>query len=561
MADEPKGLSVGAVVELAQINGIPLEEGMAERIAQGAAAATAAVRASCADVSIGSPAKVEAADYLPTLERLARVPAASHTARSRPTPPDSEELDLVAASEALASGDRRSVDLVREALAAADRAQATTHCFLSLEPQSALRSAELADALLEQSRRQGRPPVSSVLGIPLAHKDMFDRAGHSATCGSRALEPTIARQTATVLQRLEMAGAVSLGTLNMAEFALGATGHNAAFGDCRNAWNPDYISGGSSSGSGAAVASGAAFASLGSDTGGSVRIPASVQGVFGLKPTYGLLPRTGSMRLSPSIDVLGPVTRSVRDLAVILATVAGGDGSDAQCSLRPLPDYREAMGRGVDGLRVGIPKNHFLDRLDPPIQAAYERTLAMYAAHGAQFVELEVPFASILAELSRAIVYPEATAVHAESLRTRAAKYSPQVRVRACTGLAISGTHYLEALQRRLPILERVVTEVFGRCDVLVTPTLPIRVPRRDETDVGSGARLWGILGDLVRCTAPFNYLGLPALSVPAGLDDRGLPIGIQLVGAPFDESTLLTVAAVHESALPPPRLANCPRK
>ncbi len=151
--------------------------------------------------------------------------------------------------------------------------------------------------------------------------------------------------------------------------------------------------------------------------------------------------------------------------------------------------------------------------------------------------------------------------MHAESLRTRAAKYSPQVRVRASTGLAIPGTHYLDALNRRPPILERVVTEVFGRCEVLATPTLPIRVPRRDETDVGAGDRLWEILGDLVRCTAPFNYLGLPALTVPAGLDDRGLPIGLQLVGAPFDESRLLAAAAVHELAAPPPRPANCPRK
>lgn len=557
--DSASSLSAAVVLELAQLNGVPVDDqAMALRIAAGGAAATTAVRAASSEIGQAVLAAVEPAEYLSKLESLAAPSPApsSRDADSRPGK-DFDRADLVSTAARLVAGELRSIDLVREALESADRAEARTHCFLSIDKESALRTAELADALLEEARQQGRKPLAPLLGIPLAHKDMFDRVGYAATFGSKALEPVVASRNATVLQRLEVAGSIQIGALNMAEFAIGATGHNTAWGDCRNAWNPEYISGGSSSGSGAVVASGAAFASLGSDTGGSIRIPASVQGVFGLKPTYGLVPRTGSMRLSPSIDVLGPITRSVRDLALILGIVAGSDGEDAQCSTRPVPDYVSALGRGVESVRIGVPKNHFFERLDPQVRSACERSLASFEAAGARIVEVDIPFAAHLAELSRAIVYSEATAVHGETLRTRGSKYSPQVRVRASTGLAISSTHYLEALQARIPMLERFVNNVFARCDVLLTPTLPIRVPRRDETDVGAGARLWEALSDLVRCTAPFNFLGLPAISVPAGLDDRGLPIGVQLVGAPFDEPLLLTAAAIHELAVPPPRFAN----
>ncbi|MFM7396482.1 MAG: amidase [Gammaproteobacteria bacterium] len=552
-------MSTASVLELAKLNGIPVDdEAMASRIALGGAAATAAVRAAASELGQTSLADVEPADYLSKLETLAApLSVRSISAPSISPIKDLGDADLVATTAKLVSGELRSVEVVRSAIERASWADQKTHCFLSLQTDAALRAAEVADALLAEARRQGREPLAPLLGIPLAHKDMFDREGHAPTFGSKALEPVVAARTATVLQRLELAGALQLGSLNMAEFALGATGHNAAWGDCRNAWNPDFISGGSSSGSGAVVACGVVFASLGSDTGGSVRIPAAVQGVFGLKPTYGLLPRTGSMKLAPSVDVLGPITRSVRDMALVLEVIAGCDGEDAQCSMRPVPKYSSVLGRGVEGLRVGIPTNHFFERLEPQIRSACERSLASFEAAGAQLVEVEIPFAAHLAELSRAIVYSEATAVHAETLRSRGSKYSPQVRVRASTGLAISSTHYLEALQQRLPILDKVVAEVFGACDVLLTPTLPIRVPRRDETDVGAGARLWEVLGDLVRCTAPFNYLGLPALTVPAGLDDRGLPIGVQLVGAPFSEPQLLAAAAAHELGVPPPRLAN----
>jgi aspartyl-tRNA(Asn)/glutamyl-tRNA(Gln) amidotransferase subunit A len=400
--------------------------------------------------------------------------------------------------------------------------------------------------------RHARPVARLVpYTVPLAHKDMFARAGKVVRYGSRVRTDHAPAARAVVLERLAQAGALDIGALAMAEFALGATGHNAAFGDCRNAHDPAFIAGGSSSGSGAAVALGAVYASIGSDTGGSVRIPAAANGCVGLKPTYGLLPRTGSMPLTPSIDVLGPIARSVRDLAIVLRIVAGHDADDRQSSRRPPPDYLAATTRGVRGLRIGIPSTEFLSptvewsAMRCCVRGECSRTPAPVCS------EIELPPVAPLAELSRAIVYSEATGLHAPWLREHAERYTPQVRVRASTGLAIPAPIYFEALQLRAPLLQQFVTSVFARCDVLLTPLLPIELPRRDETDVGGGARMWELLAKLVRCTAPFNFLGLPALAVPVGQDGNGLPIAAQLVGRPFAEDRLLQAAAVQEAAWP----------
>jgi aspartyl-tRNA(Asn)/glutamyl-tRNA(Gln) amidotransferase subunit A len=489
------------------------------------------------------------------------------------------DLGLVEVAARLRDGALSSVALTEAALARAAQAQARTNCFIALEPDAALAAARRADQRLAEARGSGgdggsRTSTPPLLGVPLAHKDMFHQAGRRPTYGSRVAgveapsdgrapadrspadrSPAGRSENATLIARLQAAGAHPIGTLNMAEFALGATGHNAAFGDCRNAWNPDHVSGGSSSGSGAAVACGATFASLGSDTGGSVRIPASANGVLGLKPTYGLLPRTGSMKLAPSIDVLGPITRSADDMACVLQAIAGADGRDPLASRRPVPDYAAALRRGIEGLRLGIPRNHFFDVATAELRGAVERCVAALEGAGARVVEVDVPDVAAMSELSRAVVYSEATALHAPWLRARGDRYTPQVRVRASTGLGIPAPAYLAALQLRLPLLERFVGEVFSRCDALVSPTLPIPVPRRDETDVGSGEAMWAILAKLVHCTAPFNYLGLPAISVPAGLDARGLPMGVQYAARPFAEGTLLRIAAVQEHLLPMPRL------
>jgi aspartyl-tRNA(Asn)/glutamyl-tRNA(Gln) amidotransferase subunit A len=453
-------------------------------------------------------------------------------------------LGLVEAAELIRDGSITSVAVTEAVLARAEREQLRLNCFLELDREGVLNAAEQADRL-----RAAGQSLGPLHGVPLAHKDMFDVAGRLVRYGSRVRGAHRAGASATVIERLETAGALRIGALNMAEFALGPTGHNAIWGDCRNALDPAFMAGGSSSGSGAAVGACASFGALGSDTGGSVRIPAAANGVVGLKPTYGRISRHGSMRLAPSIDVIGPLARSVRDCARLLRVVAGHDARDAQSSHLPVPDYESLLERGVRGLRIGVPRNYFFDVATEDVRVAMQRSLDGLRAQGAELVELEVPDVQPLAELSRAIVYSEASGLHAHWLRERADAYSPQVRVRASTGFGIPAALYYEALLLRVPMLRRFVAEVFARCDVLHTPTLPIPTPTLAEVDVGAGESLWRTLSRLVHCTAPINFLGLPALAVPAAKAANGMPTSVQLIGRPFSEALLLRAAAAHERA------------
>lgn len=437
-----------------------------------------------------------------------------------------------------------SASLTRAALERAQAAQARLNCFIRIDAESALEQAERADRAVLEGR-----PLGALHGVPLAHKDMFYEPGRITDCGSRVRQGFRPERESTLLARLRAAGAVSLGTLNMNEFALGVTGHNAVWGDCRNPWNPEHVPGGSSSGSGAAVAARVVYGSLGSDTGGSVRVPAAACGVVGLKPTYSRLSRYGCMGLSPSIDTPGPLARTVGDCARLLGAVAGHDPKDPTSSARPVPDYEAATCQDVRGARIGVPRNYFYDCASEEVRAAMAASLAVLEGEGAELVELEVPAPEHLSELSRAIVYSEATALHGQWLRHRGEEYSPQVRVRASTGLGIPASIYLEAQHLRPILLRRFVGAVFDRCDVLHTPTLSIAPPTLRETDVGSGAALWELLALLVHCTAPFNYLGLPALAVPAGFTRSGLPLSLQLAGGPFAEAVLLRVGAAYERA------------
>jgi aspartyl-tRNA(Asn)/glutamyl-tRNA(Gln) amidotransferase subunit A len=244
------------------------------------------------------------------------------------------------------------------------------------------------------------------------------------------------------------------------------------------------------------------------------------------------------------------MARSARDLARVLQIVAGADGRDALCSQRPVPAFEKLLSQEVAGLRVGLPDRYFFEDVDDEVRHALERLRVTLECAGVEFRVVTLPDVSLLAELSRAVVYAEATGLHASMLRESADRYSPQVRLRASTGLGIPAPVYGSALALRLPILEQFVTQVFGACDALLTPTIPLCVPRRDATDVGAGESLWAILSRLVRCTAPFNYLGLPAITVPAGFDHAGLPIGAQLVARPYAESVLLRLAAAVEPAV-----------
>jgi aspartyl-tRNA(Asn)/glutamyl-tRNA(Gln) amidotransferase subunit A len=449
---------------------------------------------------------------------------------------------LLEAADAIAQGRITSVELTRLCLERIHAVNATLACVVRTDDDLALATAHAADEALRRGVAPGR-----LHGVPLAHKDMFYRAGRASGCGSRIHSDSVATTSSTLLERLDAAGAVEIGVLNMAEFALGPTGHNSITGDCGNAWNAAHVSGGSSSGSGCAVGARLVFASLGSDTGGSVRLPAAANGVLGLKPTHGRLSRHGMMPLSFSLDTAGPLARSARDIARLMAVIAGHDARDPTSSRRSVPAYESICERGIDGLRIGTARRYFYDAADTQIVTLMDATLAALERSGGRVVEVTLPEMTYLTELSRAIVYAEATSLHATWLRTRFGEYSPQVAVRAATGIGIPAPVYLEALNLRTRLLRHFVEQVFSQCDVLHTPTLPIPVPTRLETDVGGGEAMWDTIARMVRCTAPFNYLGLPALAVPAGFTAGGLPASMQLVGRPYAEATLLRVAHAYE--------------
>ncbi len=424
-----------------------------------------------------------------------------------------------------------------------ERWNPVVNAVLRVFDDAVIAAADRADAAVAAGR-----PLGPLHGVPLAHKDMYFRAGRASSMGSKA-SPGAAQATATLLERLDRAGALEIAALNMAEFALGPTGHNAAVGHCRNAWNPAHVAGGSSSGSGVAVAARLAYGSLGSDTGGSVRLPASVSGVLGLKPTYGLLSGHGMMPLSHSADTPGVFARTTLDLALLLKAIAGHDPLDARTSPRPVPNYPAALSEDVRGLRVGVPTTFFVERVSDDVARAVRASLDVLAGLGAEVVPVSLPDCSQLTELSRVLVYSEATAIHAANLRARSHLYSPQVRVRAATGLGIPAPVYAQALAIRPRLVASFVHQVFEQCDVLHLPTLGIPAPTIEETDVGGAAVMWEKISVMVRCTAPFNYLGLPALAVPCGFTDNGVPTSFQLAGRPFAEAALLRVAHAYEQA------------
>jgi aspartyl-tRNA(Asn)/glutamyl-tRNA(Gln) amidotransferase subunit A len=456
---------------------------------------------------------------------------------------DATRYTLVGVADALARGEISSVELTRAMLDRVRRLNPALNCYIHVEDELALAEAAAADA----ARAAGRT-LGPLHGVPLAIKDMFYDPQRVVSCGSRVRAEFRPTETATVLARLRAAGAVNLGATNMTEFALGPTGHNAWYGACRNPWNVAHVAGGSSSGSGAAVAARLAFGALGSDTGGSVRLPAAANGVLGLKATYARVSRAGVMPLSSSMDHVGPFARTARDCARLMNVIAGHDPADPTSSRRAVPDYEAAIEQEVEGLRVGVPRNHFYDGATADVRAALDTALRELEGAGMRIVELEVEHAEHMTELSRAVVYSEAAALHGHWLRTRGEEYSSQVRARATTGIAIPAASYLEALQLRPRLLRRYVEQVHSRCDVLFTPTLPIPVPTIAETDVGGSSAMWETIAKMVPCTAPFNYLGVPALSVPAGFTANGLPASFQLVARPFAEALLLRVAAAYQA-------------
>jgi len=435
------------------------------------------------------------------------------------------------------------VEVVRAHLDRIAALDSKLRAFITVCADSALESARAAEADLMAGRVVGR-----LHGVPWAPKDLYSTRGVRTTGGSKILADSVPSEDATVVARLARAGAILLGKLNMHEFAYGPEGLNAHYGDARNPWSADThrITGGSSSGSGAAVAAGLAPGSLGSDTGGSIRIPASLCGITGLKPTYGRVSRAGVLPLAWSMDHVGPMTRSARDCALMLSAIAGYDPADPTTSVLPVPDYGAALTGDVKGLRVGLLRAHFTDAAAADVRAAVEASAKQLEQAGAVVDEVNLTQVMHVATGAAAIVASEALAYHAPWMRSRPQDYQPDVRERLRLGAFVNGARYVRAQQIRA-LVAREVDEALARRDVLLAPATPLVAPVLGERETALGDGPSDVRAALLRCARPFNFSGHPACAAPCGFSPGGLPIGLQIVGRPFDEATVLRVVDAYQ--------------
>lgn len=442
--------------------------------------------------------------------------------------------DLVQIADDIARGALSAEAAVAGALDSA-RQWSGLNAFVALEADTALEQARACD----KERAQGtlRGPLH---GVPLAHKDMFYRAGVPTEAGSLLWRGHVPQATSPLIARLESAGAITIGRLHMAEFAMGPTGHNAHLGRCANPWNEAAISGGSSSGSGAAVGARIVTGALGSDTGGSVRLPAAFCGVAGLKPTNGLLPDDAMMPLSRTLDTAGPLATSTRSLARLM-TVLTACARDYEADL--LPDCA--------GLTIGVPTSYFTEDLRPEVDAAFAAARKVFVELGARVIDVAIPDHAGYPDIAAHIWAPEAAAIHAKHLAERPQDFGEQVRNRLNAGAAISRARYLAALDARKSAQSDMLTGPFAKVDLLLTPASRMTVPLAEKVGATGGAAMHAMVAELSALTRTISMLGFPALVTPMRFDSRGLPLALQLIGAPNAEPSLLRAGFAYEQAAP----------
>ena len=450
-------------------------------------------------------------------------------------------MSLTAVAKAIADKRVSSREVTQSCLDRIAKWNPRLNAFMAIEADDALKAADAADAALAKGG-----PKGSLHGVPLAHKDMYYDKGKVVTCGSKIRKDFVAPTTSTALQRLKDAGTVRLGSLQMVEFAYGPTGHNPHYGAVRNPWNTDHITGGSSSGSGSAVAARLTFAALGSDTGGSIRMPAHFCGVTGLKTTVGLVSRAGAMPLSWSLDTVGPLAQTVEDCALLTQLMAGADPEDPTASASPVPDYIAATKQPIKGLKIGVPTAFYVDDLDAEVARVLEETLAVLKKEGAEIVKVDLPDQRQLTAACQFVLATEAAALHKRWMIERPQDYGAQVLMRLQNGLAIPAVSYLEAMRWRGPALSAYLTAVAGT-DAVIAPVAPMPAVTIAESDVGNSLDAEAVIQRITRFTRPINYLGLPSLSIPSGFTKSGLPVGMQIIGRSFDEAMLIRIGAAFQ--------------
>ena len=429
------------------------------------------------------------------------------------------------------------VELTQACLQRIERLDGRINAFITVTGEQAIAAARQVEAEIAGGSHRG--PLH---GIPVALKDIFGVADVRMTGGSKILAENVATEDSVATTRLKAAGAVFLGKLNLHEFAFGATGINPHYGPARNPWDAERITGGSSSGSGAAVAGGECPAALGTDTGGSIRIPASLCGIVGLKPTYGRVSKRGVLPLSWSLDHVGAMTRTVADAAIVLQAIAGYDEGDGSSVDEPGPDYNAAPNGGLRGLRVGVPREFFFENVDPEVEKSVQSAIGVLGELGAIVTEVEVPLIAEIPGALTAMMLPEALAYHQKWMAERPDDYGDDVRYRLELGSGYLAVHYVQAQRLRGIAVEAWRQDVFSKVDLIATPTTPVTARPISEGDLQ-------VTFSLIRFTNLFNFLGLPAISLPCGFSTEGLPIGLQLAGRWWDEGTMLRAAHAYEQA------------
>jgi len=434
------------------------------------------------------------------------------------------------------------VELTEAYLERIERIDGALNSYIRVMTDEARAAARAAETEITQGNYRG--PLH---GVPLGIKDLFDVAGVPNTMGAKILRDNVPAKDATLVERLKQAGAIILGKHNLHEFAFGITSENPHFGAVHNPWQLDRVPGGSSGGTAAAIAAGLCAAGMGSDTGASIRAPASWCGIVGLKPTYGRVSRAGGLPLAWSLDHPGPLARSVADCALLLQAIAGPDPRDPATSQEPVPDYSTELSLGVKGLRVGVPRDHFFELVEPDVERLVREAIATLEGLGAEVHEVALPHATHAQAAGNVLMSVEAATWHERWLRERPDDYGRDVLQRIRGGLLVRATEYVHAQQLRT-LVQADYARAFEEVDVVLGPTVPLVAPEIGKTFDAGGSFNMAPRAIANRLTVPCNLTGMPALSVPCGFSE-GLPVGLQVMGPAFAEALVLRVGAAYEAA------------
>ncbi|HJO60557.1 MAG: amidase [SAR202 cluster bacterium] len=451
------------------------------------------------------------------------------------------ELSISEASSLLKKKELSPVDLVASHLLRINETDNRLNSFITVLSDKSQKDALQAEKEILSGQWKG-----NLHGIPIGLKDLYYTKGIPTTVGSKIYKDFIPDFNATVVDKLTEAGAVIIGKLQMHEFALGTTSHNPHYGPAKNPWNTECVTGGSSGGSASAVSGGQCMGALGSDTGGSIRIPSALCGIVGMKPTFGRVSRYGVFPLSSSLDTVGPMTRTVKDNAIMLNAIAGHDINDSFSAKHSLSDYTSDIEKDISGIKIGNPQTYFYDVIDKEVVCLMEKASEHFTDLGAKVEPAEVPILEHTLAISGTILLTEAAEIHSENIRTKAELIGNDVKSRLQQGALTSGVDYVKS-QRARTIYNQKIDDLFKTYDILVSPTVATGAPLLDDTSVDINGVQELIAPLMARLTRPQNITGLPTISLPIGFTSKGLPVAMQLTAPPFQEARLYNIANQYE--------------